>query len=343
MSALGRARRLVGGSAPAAPPEAGFDEAAYLAANPDVAAAVASGAMASGWAHYQAFGEREGRPLSGGPVDRVERVLATIDRDGKGLEVGPSHSPMAPKAAGFDVDVMDHLDTETLRAHFAGKNHAIAPNGASLIEEVDFVWKGQPLPELIGGEDVYDWIICSHSIEHIPDLVAFFQGCQAILKPGGRLALVVPDYRYCFDHYGVATTAGALLDAHHEGRTMPSVGQVYDYLSRCASLHGDIAWAKGVPDEPDFLYDRAMAIRGWTDASAGADLSGDLHCWRFTPETFRVILDDLVGLGLVDLRIVAEHPTHGAEFWVTLEVGGEAATDAERLEMLRAARRSMAD
>jgi 2',3'-cyclic-nucleotide 2'-phosphodiesterase (5'-nucleotidase family) len=38
-----------------------FDEALYLAANPDVAAAVAAGAFASGEAHYDRFGWAEGR------------------------------------------------------------------------------------------------------------------------------------------------------------------------------------------------------------------------------------------------------------------------------------------
>lgn len=38
-----------------------FDERAYLVAHPDVAAAVATGALASGWDHYLRFGQREGR------------------------------------------------------------------------------------------------------------------------------------------------------------------------------------------------------------------------------------------------------------------------------------------
>lgn len=40
-----------------------FDEEAYLAANPDVAAAVSSGQFESGRAHYEAYGKQEGRAL----------------------------------------------------------------------------------------------------------------------------------------------------------------------------------------------------------------------------------------------------------------------------------------
>src|SRR5690606_19679356 len=40
---------------------ASFDEARYLAANPDVAAAVEDGSITSGLAHYQQTGQAEGR------------------------------------------------------------------------------------------------------------------------------------------------------------------------------------------------------------------------------------------------------------------------------------------
>lgn len=41
----------------------GFNEAAYLAANPDVAAALATGAFRSGQQHYEQYGRFEGRCL----------------------------------------------------------------------------------------------------------------------------------------------------------------------------------------------------------------------------------------------------------------------------------------
>lgn len=43
-------------------PLAGFGEAAYLAANPDIRAAVEAGKLASGWSHFLAYGYRENRP-----------------------------------------------------------------------------------------------------------------------------------------------------------------------------------------------------------------------------------------------------------------------------------------
>src|SRR5271163_720483 len=43
--------------------EVGFDEAGYLIANPDVAAAVRNGSIESGWKHFLQHGRAEGRRL----------------------------------------------------------------------------------------------------------------------------------------------------------------------------------------------------------------------------------------------------------------------------------------
>ena len=42
------------------------------------------------------------------------------------------------------------------------------------------------------------------------------------------------------------------------------------------------------------------------------------HCWRFTPASFRLVVDDLADLGLTTLGIVQEHDTVGCEFFTTL-------------------------
>ncbi len=57
------------------------------------------------------------------------------------------------------------------------------------IEEVDFVWLGELLHELVGCQQSYDWIIASHVIEHSPDLIIFLVECESLLKPDGVLAV----------------------------------------------------------------------------------------------------------------------------------------------------------
>lgn len=54
---------------------------------------------------------------------RKERVLRYIDQTGKGIEVGPSHQPIAPKKEGFKVDIIDYLSRDQLVAKF--KDHHV--------------------------------------------------------------------------------------------------------------------------------------------------------------------------------------------------------------------------
>jgi hypothetical protein len=53
-----------------------FEENYYLAANPDVAAVVAAGAIASGWEHFRRYGAAEGRVGSTSGTPDVSRAIA---------------------------------------------------------------------------------------------------------------------------------------------------------------------------------------------------------------------------------------------------------------------------
>ena len=44
----------------------------------------------------------------------------------------------------------------------------------------------------------------------------------------------------------------------------------------------------------------------------------DTHCWAFTPESFELIVRDLIAFGLVELRIESVSETCGLEFYVDL-------------------------
>jgi hypothetical protein len=44
----------------------------------------------------------------------------------------------------------------------------------------------------------------------------------------------------------------------------------------------------------------------------------DAHSWKFTPSSFRIILNDLQHLGLTELAEVSGFDTAGFEFYITL-------------------------
>jgi len=205
------------------------------------------------------------------------------------------------------------------------------------IEHVDYVWKGEPIAEVVGGASKYEWMIASHVLEHIPDPIRFLQGVAEILTPTGRFSMALPDKRYCFDHFQPLSNTGALLDAFTEERVKPTAGQVFQYFAHCAQLDGNIAWASGLGGEVEFRHDLTMGTNGWRGALDDADFGGEVHCWRFTPESFRLLIAELGTMGLIDLKIVDSRPTNGSEFFVTLGHGRTIVTEEERIALVRAA------
>jgi predicted SAM-dependent methyltransferase len=309
-----------------------FNEAEYLAANPDVAAAVKEGKFKSGREHYKKHGEREGRMLKRlfCMASRDDRAFHLLDKKGLGLEIGPSHNPIAPKKKGFNVHILDHASASELRKKYQG-------HGVNLenIEEVDFVWHGEPLHELIGKTSCYDWIIASHVIEHIPDLISYLQQCEALLKPAGILSLVIPDKRYCFDYFSSSSSTGNVLDAYAEKRLRPSHGQIFDHIANASKRNGNIAWSSdeiGGADELVHTFSEAQAH--WARSVSTTEYI-DVHCWRFTPASFRLLVSDLLNLGLINLEIKEEFDTTGCEFFVSLCKKGDAPMKFDRLALLQ--------
>lgn len=246
-------------------------------------------------------------------LERREKALVMIDRNGLGLEVGPSYNPVASKKAGFNVHILDHASAEELRAKYVGHGVNLAN-----IEEVDFIWRGEPVSQLIGRKECYDWIIASHVIEHRPDLISFLGECETLLKESGVLSLIIPDKRYCFDYLHGPTSTGELLDAYDQKRKRPSAGKVFDHVASATKRNGQIAWDADTRGTIEFVHDFSDAIKNWQQART-TDEYFDIHNWRFTPTTFREIVYDLQALGLIHFDIKVEFETVGCEFFVTLQ------------------------
>ncbi|GAA4853975.1 methyltransferase domain-containing protein [Luteimonas vadosa] len=262
--------------------------------------------------------------------DRQKIITALIDTKGLGLEVGPCHSPVAPKSEGYNVRIVDHLATEDLRRKYAG--HGL---DVERIEEVDYVWNGEPLEDLLAADAEYDWIVASHVIEHVPDPVSFIHSCQKVLKPGGILSLAIPDKRYCFDYLRPPSTTGGVLQAFLEKRTRHTPGQIFDSFSLAAVNGGTLAWQKGADGEVDFLHAHGLAGLMLQDYLA-SDGYVDIHGWVFTPSSFRLIIHDLNALGYLDIREESFTPTVGCEFFVSFR-NAPAPDPAGRIGLARAA------
>lgn len=246
-------------------------------------------------------------------MNRKNKILKHIGKDGIGLEIGPSHSPIAPKSEGYNVHIVDHADKDSLVEKYR-------PHGVAIekIEDVDFIWRGETYAELTGRSNYYDWIIASHVIEHTPDLVSFINSCAEILKEDGVLSLAVPDARFCFDCLRPLTGISKIIDAHVLKVKTHSVGTAVENISVTCTKGGSQTWGYGkTRGSFELAYSQNEARKVMQTYSSTQEYS-DYHAWCFTPHSFRLLIHDLNLLGLISLKEISFVPTRGCEFYITL-------------------------
>lgn len=259
------------------------------------------------------------------PLSRKDRLLQGVDASGLGLEIGPGLHPLLPKREGYRVETIDHASAEELRAKYASLEDK---ERLELIEEVDFVWKGGPMDELTGRKGYYDFIVASHVLEHVPDLVAFFQQCETMLKDNGRLCLALPDKRFCFDTLRGRASTGDVLQAHLEKRTRHTPGKVFDHFAYYMKYDGQDGWDKNARGNFALQYDLSVAVLHY-ERSQREDAYIDVHNWAFTPAAFRMIMNNLRIMGLTTLVEAFFAPTEGIEFMVGYAKNPQDAPDPE--------------
>ena len=170
---------------------------------------------------------------------RLKKLLYYIDKEQKGLEIGPSLRPVAPKKEGYQVEIIDHLSQSELIEKYAAMGL-----DTSKIEEVDYIWNGSSYCQLTGKENYYDYIIASHVIEHTADFIGFLQDCSMMLNDKGILSLAVPDKRYTLDHFRMVTTTGKMIDDFQAVEKTGSVGTLMDFCLHAVSRNGKTAWSR---------------------------------------------------------------------------------------------------
>jgi len=143
---------------------------------------------------------------------------------GKGLEIGPLHRPMV-KHDGMDIDYIDRSTVAELREHY--------PELKDLpLIEPDIIGDAENLK---GVEDKsYDFLISAHVTEHMKNPLASIEHWCRVVKPGGKIYLIVPDKRAIFDKKRVRTTLSHLVLDYQR----PSDSRDYEhYLDYAIHVH----------------------------------------------------------------------------------------------------------
>jgi len=264
------------------PPPPTIDPDTYRASDPALGKLDDEAAIA----HYRAHGRDKGVVAS--PLALRENLLLFIEDDIPLLEIGPFHRPLK---RGPKVEYLDVLDSDQLRtrATDTGADAAGVPEVIHHVGDLDIV------------DRTYDAVLSSHAIEHQPDLVHHLQQVERVLNPGGGYFLIIPDKRYCFDHFIAESTIADVLQAHSERRRTHTLKSVIEH--RALTAHNDQRrhW---LGDHGNPERNRTARVRAALDEYAQA--SGgyiDVHAWYLTPPSFRSIATTLRELGLIGLEI----------------------------------------
>jgi predicted SAM-dependent methyltransferase len=280
------------------PPE--FDIAEYRSANPDLHA-FRDDELAR---HYRVYGESEGRRANG--LWAREDFADLVSRESDALEIGPYYRPMlaSPKTWFFDVLSRDQM---LERARTEGVDGSGVP-------AIDFV---SPTGDLgIVEPESFDAIFSSHALEHQPDLIGHLQGVHRLLRPGGRYFAIVPDKRYCFDHFNPESTVAEIVEAHIEKRRSHTLRSVLN-LSVMTTHNDSVRHWNG--DHGTFLESFEERVRsGLAEYRAADGGYVDVHAWYFTPSSIRPIVSALGAAQYVPLTIERVYPTlfHSLEFYI---------------------------
>lgn len=250
-------------------------------------------------------------------MTRNERILHSIRLEhGEGLELGPLTAPILTKDTAA-VKYVDHIDTPALK-----KKYKTEPVELDKIVEVDYALNGRSLKQTVG-KKTFDYVVASHVIEHVPDVISWLAEIAAVLKPGGILSLAIPDKRFTFDINRRVSLPADIIGAYLDRLQRPTSATMYDFAMECVmGVDSAATW--------DGTQDPALITRYWTDEEAWQMCERNLkpgeyvdcHCFVFTPSSFVQVLKELIERGLFDYEVdyFLETQPGELEFYVSLRV-----------------------
>jgi SAM-dependent methyltransferase len=293
-----------------------------------------------------------GETVAAGALEHRFAPLRRLIRPGSlGIEIGPFLNPLAAKRDGYRTFVVDRYDQAALRDK--AREKGAKPDKIDRIEPVDFVGDASRLLDLVRGQGFtgqVDWIVSCHNFEHLPDPIRFLRDCEALLAPGGALAMIVPDTRACFDRFQPAATAAGMIEAAEVSPTPAAEAwAAFRQFSATTTLDRGgakvVAWGLAESDPERMLMGdpRPPHARLQRQLTEGRDPDFCGHRWRFTPAVFEAILFDLRILGLVGLEVDEVIPTVHEEFTVHLRAAAPGGFSVEEIRRRRTDLRIRAD
>ena len=260
--------------------------------------------------HYRQHGLKEGRSATA--ISSREDFLSLLSDKASLLEIGVFDSPtldfLAEDNHAKTIHYADWLSRDELVERAGVIQAAGGRRNPSNVPDIQWVLSQ-------GYEQIdrsYDAIVSHHCIEHQPDLIRHFINIRSILSEGGWYLFSVPDKECCFDFFIPEATIVDVLAAYYEKREKPPFKSVLEHRVFTSQNFFD-----GVN-----LYDSCNpGMKGrFESAFAEYDQSDyvDVHCWQFTPKSFKKLVCQLAAFKLIPPMDELKVYSANGEFYVAV-------------------------
>lgn len=251
--------------------------------------------------------------------DKIHSLIHSTDA--RILEIGPLNRPLISKDRYPNVLYCDIRSTEEVKSLYSGDDYLEITNISIPLEEivdVDVVLNGS-YEKTFSGQPGFDYIVASHVLEHVEDLLFFLQDISKVLVKGGKLIVYYPDKRYCFDHFRSEASFRDAYDVYKKGRSALS-RMVLDFFSTAINENAEIIFWNAADMQkllPSNNKEKAMELY---ERSGKGEFMDDVHYWPFTDAGFLRFLHDAIRMDFIELSCEGFYPTlrNTQEFLVVL-------------------------
>ncbi len=245
-----------------------------------------------------------------------------INKSDRILEFGPLNWPMVKKSDYPNAYYADIRNSNDIKKLYTGNDY-LESTGIHIdidtIVDIDYVVKGT-YEDSFKDVEKFDVIVLSHVIEHIPDIVNFFQEVTSLLRKNGKLVIIYPDARYCFDHFRNGTTFVDAYNTYIEKRM--NYNAVFDFANNVVHENNPkYFWNDESQNDILPITDFNKTIQAYENAK-NDKLPDDIHFWPFADYQFVKFLYDLDRAGLSSFEISEFYGTqeNTQEFMAILEL-----------------------
>ena len=168
-------------------------------------------------------------------------------------------------------------------------------------KKIDYV---SPHGDLTIVNEKFDIVFSSHSIEHQMNLIKHLQLVENILNDGGLYVMIVPDKRYCFDHFRAETSVTQLLDSYVRDIEFRPL---FDFLDASMVRTHSYAFRHWLGDHGNFnekaTPENFKKLREFYETARTSDTYIDAHSLCLTPRSFARLIELINRIGLTTFQV----------------------------------------